>query len=212
MNCVSDDLETILATMSIHSYDNEPAEVRNRMQRLGYDLNDPKMVIVRYDSDPTSVMHGFSQILNCSLQSGLGNFPGPYLAVNCGSGNTAKSPELRGHPELKYLLMNVLMQFSIPFYVCVKTGNIMINVAHLCKEQVRAFRRFAVLYCLFNERQFIAGYDYAYFNKTYPEKFSFEHNCKWPTGVSDEYATRHGSGATKYLASKCYNLFVISLP
>jgi len=140
------------------------------------------------------------------LQTGLGNYPGPKLALKAGFGNTAKSPRLLGHPELKYLLMNALQQFSIPFYVCVKNGDIIVDPTELCDDQVHAFRRFCVMYCVFNDRQFLAGYNYQYFDKHFPEKFSFAHNCKWPTGVSDEVATKSGSKANKSTASKCYNL------
>ena len=202
MQVVSNRLVVVCKSMVITSYDDEPAEVKRKMQQNGLDCNTER--IVRYDTDPDCCNHGYSQQKNVALCSPRGNQPGPNLLFRCGFGThiTDEENQLMHHPEGKYLLLHALEQFGFDVYVSVTTGELVFNCSiKFCMEQVIAFRKFALIYSSYNIMQSRAGYTPYWIECNYG-KFDIETECKWPHGVSN--ASKFGDSITHRM---CGNVF-----
>jgi len=153
LQLLSNDLLQIAKTKSVISFEDVGSDVIKLMHRYGFDPETSR--IVRYDGDP-----------------------GPFYRVKAGQGNISDR-NLEGHSYTKYLLEVVLSWFGFDFFVCVSTGEILINCEGLSVEQAEAFVLFCKIFASFNGRQRDAGYT--------PEQITIDHGkfclntmMQWP--------------------------------
>ena len=178
MQLLSHKLLQIAKTKTVTSYENVGKDVLDLMQRYGLDPETTR--IVRYDGDPVAERYGMVIEKDILLTTARANLPGPFYRVKAGQGNISDR-NLKGHSYSKYILEVALAMFGFDFFVCVSTGEILINCEALSIEQCMAFVFFCKIYASFNGRQRDAGYT--------PEQITIDHGnfcsnsmMQWPYG------------------------------
>ena len=159
--------ELVEKTKEVISYDDASIDVIRAAKKHGYDLKTDR--IVRFQGDPDYKNYQMPEERDLTLRSSRPNIPGPLLGADVGFGTIAKSPELIGHGELKSTVIAILERFSIPYYVSVTTGMIMLDFSQTCLEQITAFRKFCLIYCSYNWLFQYAGYNFGYILQSYGE-------------------------------------------
>mgnify|MGYP006944957791 CR=1 FL=1 len=178
MRLLSNKLLLIAKTKTVTSYENVGKDVLDLMERYGLDPETTR--IVRYDGDPAAARYDMPIEKDILCTTARANLPGPYYRVKPGQGNISDR-NLVGHSYSKYILEVTLAMFGFDFFVCVSTGEILINCEALSIEQCIAFLIFCKIYASFNGRQRDAGVT--------PEQITIDHGnfcynsmMQWPYG------------------------------
>ena len=173
---LSNKLLIIAKTKTVISYEQVGADVIKLMHKYGFDPETSR--IVQYDGDPIAARYQMPIEKNILLTTARANLPGPYYRVKPGQGKISDR-NLEGHSYTKYILEVVLTMFGFDFFVCVSTGEILINCEALSVEQALAFVFFCKIFASFNGRQRDAGYT--------PEQITIDHGkfclnsmMQWP--------------------------------
>ena len=174
-------LNLVAKTKRVTSYEDVDSDVLSLMKM--FNLDSTKMRIVRYDGDAIATRYMMEREMDYSCTTPRGNLPGPYYRVKAGFA-TPKVGEknernVAGHGYLKYLLEVVLEMFGFDFFICVSTGEVLINCETLCIEQTEAFILFVMIFCSYNDRMRDAGCT--------PEQITLDHGkfctnsmMQWP--------------------------------